>query len=1031
MKNLSRIISFPAHLTLLFALLTPKALGVTPGEKWLTLQTPNFRVHTTQPHERFAQVFAAHLERFLPLLEQDLAWKLKTPVDIIVHDRADTANGFAASFPSNRMEVYPVAYENESSLMDYYDWVEELAVHELTHLVANDGAQGTWRTLRSIFGTAIRPNGIQPGWLVEGLAVFEESRLTKGGRGRSIFTEALLRSAVLEGKFGSADYLRLDRLHDGVFWWPGGNTRYLLGYALLARLEKDKAKISQLSPGAHAGQTIPGLLSIANTSDWPYRPNGVLQDLIGYDWNHAWMALKDTLEERYGKRSDISTRTCWLTEAGQFTGGIAISNDNWLYFSAHHPALGRVIARMPSDSPCIQPNTENRFAPEDQRIHFEVLEKNLAYGSAARVSVQKNGGYLVFADRGFVKGGKEFLDLFIFDLAKRKKRQITTNQRARDPAFTSNDQRIVYVKNLSDGRNRIESIDLDGKNVMEHFTSDYFERLSHPVEFRGRIYFSRHNNRGQDELLSVAEKGAQNKADRVIPDFGKGAIFSERTAFIDDDGTFYYSGNYASGDETLGDGARMEIYRWQAGMAQPEKIAAAPAGLSLWPIPLDQKNIIAATYGLRGFDLARLSSVKSEAKKKSPGDAKVIDLHQFLTVGEKTARGQSASLTSAHDEVALHASAQNRALRLPANENVNARAEAFTPYKTLSSPATSLWPQYWLPMYLHATGGNLFGAATSGQDPLEYHRYFALAMYDTRAAFPSYSVNYTNTSQQIGFALQANQTNNYFSGSRSSNRFNLYSAEAFTFAYGSRTSLGLGYQERRLGARVVNNFFPFYRVSFGGAQASNSLVIAPNRGLRIQQYIAHYPTSQGRKSFWDYRPSLELFLPGFSRSHSFSIGGTAAFSTNRDIVSNYFQGGGPISGIGINGEYIVRGYPEDTLFGQKILTLNSAYSSPLLRINSGAGLSPFFINTLGLRFRADAGSAIRMARYRGERFLGYQGLSLTEKFIYGVGAELLLDTKIGYYAPIEFELGLHRGLDTDFGGETRFYFGVNTGIFGI
>lgn len=260
--------------------------AVPPGEEWFTLKSPNFRIHHTVHQKEFAQVFSTHLERALPILQMDLGWSPRTPIDIVVNDRADSANGIAASFPANRIELFPVAFDSESSLMDYYDWVEELAVHELTHIVANDSAFGFWKTLHSIFGNSVRPNALQPGWILEGLAVYEESRFTRKGRGRSVFTEALLRTAIRSGKFNAPDYLLLDRLNDGVFWWPEGNTRYLVGYAMQAMLERawKQASLADASPA--------GRVSKANAGNWPYALNGTLREVQDKTWSEIWSELQ-------------------------------------------------------------------------------------------------------------------------------------------------------------------------------------------------------------------------------------------------------------------------------------------------------------------------------------------------------------------------------------------------------------------------------------------------------------------------------------------------------------------------------------------------------------------------------------------------------------------------------------------------------------------------------------------------------------------------------------------------------------------
>ena len=280
---------FPTRfLPILFALLSPFAQAAAPsGETWFTISTPNFRVHHTAPLEAYARHYAFSLERALPLIEKRLNWKAPTPVDIVVMDTSDSANGLAMNFPNTHIEVFSTPFEHDSPLTYYFDWVDELAVHELTHIVANDSALGFYLTLRSIFGSWVKPNGLEPTWLAEGLAVYEETEHTTGGRGRSPLLEAMLRTAIREDVLNSSSYTSLDRFNDGAPWWPAGNTAYLMGYSIQALAARE-------NPG------VPGSVASANAGNFPFFPNNALEDVSGRNWYSArsCSAAGDTVCER-------------------------------------------------------------------------------------------------------------------------------------------------------------------------------------------------------------------------------------------------------------------------------------------------------------------------------------------------------------------------------------------------------------------------------------------------------------------------------------------------------------------------------------------------------------------------------------------------------------------------------------------------------------------------------------------------------------------------------------------------------------
>ncbi len=75
-----------------------------------------------------------------------------------------------------------------------------------------------------IFGKVYPPNSVQPGWFLEGLATYEESRNTTAGRLRSSIFDMYLRMDALEDRL-----LRLDQISNEVDRFPRGNVRYLYG----------------------------------------------------------------------------------------------------------------------------------------------------------------------------------------------------------------------------------------------------------------------------------------------------------------------------------------------------------------------------------------------------------------------------------------------------------------------------------------------------------------------------------------------------------------------------------------------------------------------------------------------------------------------------------------------------------------------------------------------------------------------------------------------------------------------------------
>jgi hypothetical protein len=938
-----------ALLNLLLLLLSPSAHAIAPsGGRWLTIVSPHFRVHHTPPLEPYARALTQALERALPELERRLSWKAPDAVDVIVEDPTDSANGLAMNFPNTNIELYSAPFAADSVLSYYVNWPNELATHELTHIVANDTTLGVYSTLRSIFGSWVKPNGLQPTWITEGLAVFQETSLTPGGRGRSPLTEAILREAVLSRKLGDPSYISLDRLNEGVPWWPGGNTQYILGYAIQALPTK-------------ATPNLPGRLSYENADTFIFMPNRALKNVNGQEWADVWSGATARLQQRY--QSSLPPLPCKLTDSGRFTGGQAISSDGWVYFSEESWDHGFHLARARAEAKCDENSVER-------------LERK-PYSGPTQMAVSPSGAKVAYsaADTGFET---LYNDIYLWNRGGGVDR-ITTGKRTRDPAFFD-ENLLLYVRVNADTSEAIVGHDLRRGKETLLFTARPFERISGLFSRGGRVLFSLHSNNGHEKIHELK----RGKIAPLIPVMNPAREF-ERNPFLAADGSLYFAASYEPD--------RQEIYRLAPGAHKPERVLGSRSGYLDRPLVLaDGKTLLVQDYGLNGLDLTR--SALQVPVEASPRPAE--DLHQFLT-GEAPPAPSSSEIP------------------LPPS----------VPYSAFGTAGTSLWPQYWFPEISAAQNGFLAGASTGGNDPLNHHAYFAIAEYDSRAKFPVFDAYYRNRSYMANFQIEASQTNNYFLSSKVSNRNTTYSAETIFSLWALDLAFGGAYREKFLFGSRSRNTLAFQNIGYARAGQTPS-AIAPNWGLALSNFFAVYPSTSTENTFLDTRPTLQLFTRGFHPSHSVSLSGSAGITTNEFLASNYYQGGGP-SPLG-GSSFVVRGYPTDALFGQRIATANLSYTLPLAHPYRGLGTNPVFLETIGLRLTGDAGTANYLAVYSGNDFLYYERGIFGRRVIYGAGADLTAAGSIFYRVPLSASLGLHYGTEKRYGGGSVVYFALGVGL---
>src|SRR5229473_3313755 len=174
---------------------------VDPDLNWRTLDTAHFSVHFAEQHRPQAQLVAGVAEKVYPRITEMLRWQPRLRTHLIVLDSADFSNGLASPLPFNFLEIF-LSPPDEGELLQNREWLELVLTHEFFHIVHLDKASGPPLALRDVLGRLLPffPNLLQPSWIIEGLAVNNESEAARGyGRlGHSHF-EGMMRAEVARG----------------------------------------------------------------------------------------------------------------------------------------------------------------------------------------------------------------------------------------------------------------------------------------------------------------------------------------------------------------------------------------------------------------------------------------------------------------------------------------------------------------------------------------------------------------------------------------------------------------------------------------------------------------------------------------------------------------------------------------------------------------------------------------------------------------------------------------------------------------
>lgn len=195
--------------------------------KWRQINTENFQLIFPSEAEPQAQYLASKLDALSAQVSHTLN-KRPRKISIILQNQTVESNGNVQLAP-RRSEFFTTPPQQG----DFQNWLYNLAIHELRHVVQFDKLTGYLRApffeqlALAIYGTNL------PAWFFEGDAVVTETLLSPAGRGRLPSWEMPFRTNLLSGETYSYEKDYLGSLKSVT---PGF---YELGYFMTARMQRE------------------------------------------------------------------------------------------------------------------------------------------------------------------------------------------------------------------------------------------------------------------------------------------------------------------------------------------------------------------------------------------------------------------------------------------------------------------------------------------------------------------------------------------------------------------------------------------------------------------------------------------------------------------------------------------------------------------------------------------------------------------------------------------------------------------------
>ena len=198
--------------------------GNPPSVKWLQIDMPAARVIFPVGLDSAGRLVANIVAQMNNVINPTIGYKQKQ-VSILMQNQTTIANGYVGLAPF-RSEFYLTPEQNSFDLGSL-PWPEQLAIHEFRHVQQyNNFNVGLSHAMKILFGEggqAVANDIAIPNWFFEGDAVFNETHVSRQGRGRLPYFLNGMRILWADGRDYSYAKIRngsyLDYTPD---WYPLG-----------------------------------------------------------------------------------------------------------------------------------------------------------------------------------------------------------------------------------------------------------------------------------------------------------------------------------------------------------------------------------------------------------------------------------------------------------------------------------------------------------------------------------------------------------------------------------------------------------------------------------------------------------------------------------------------------------------------------------------------------------------------------------------------------------------------------------------
>jgi hypothetical protein len=922
-----------------------------PDRVYKTVETDHFIIYYWEPLDDVARRVGVVAERAHRVLSPALD---KVPAEktvVLLADDTDSANGFATTLPRNMIQLYATGPDGFSELDDHDDWLYGLVAHEYTHILHLDTYDGLPTIYNSIFGKTWAPNQIMPRWIIEGIAVYEESKRSAGGRNRGTRFDSYIRIA----RHANAD-LRLDEITGDPRQFPRGNAAYVYGSHFL-RYIFDRFGDDKLREMAHVSGSWPT----------PFAVNRQIAKTVGKPFTELYDDWKHYLRDRYGLEEMAAERRGLRT-------GRPLTHAAESQLLPHYSADGKELFWLSYDGYAL-PSVKAMPVGGDASRAREVVQID----AMGPFDVQPDGSIVYEQGRQY-RRDYAYEDVFRYDAATRQTTRITEGKRARDPAVSPDGRRVAYSRNEHSHSVLAVQALTPGAPDSVVYAGDRYDEVYQPAwsPDGSRIAFSAWRRDGYRDILITELASGKTIAvtdDRAVdmsPSWSSDSAFlffdSDRTgisniyAFDLRAATTWQVTNVLGGafhGRPSPDGTRLAFEN-----------AAPRGGYDVHEVMLDRATWLPARAFIDAKpDPVRIRDDEAAVTPARPYRPLESLAPQVWTLTTDLASRSATIQTTGADVAGLH----NYALAIgldASNADTNIGASyAYTgwrPSLRLSGARTMVTRGGW-----RVDGVNKNYREEDWSGTLSLGIPFESRPSSSWTLSFDYDTDYYRLTQPPVMSLDPDQR---ISTHPPTNYLQAGVATRVGFSRVRSTTFGLGAQD--------------------GFDTSVSLRLDhPDFGAKYRAVTVSYALDAFQR-LWGTTPVIAARLVGALRagdrvtSGSFALGGVSAQDIAMSVVNSARS-----SYIGY-----LHGYPARTIAGNQYHLLNLEYRQELWQIEHGLATLPIYVRRLHLAVLSDVATAFDKT------------FDAARDTRWSLGAALRLDAFFGFFVPGTFELGYAHGM---------------------